>query len=174
MAPLYRFLTLLSASRLISGIAASEIQTREQDPCATIGGKEWVAPKDVRACFLSFKVDPVTKSNVRAVLPPRPPPLMITQILDVVSKTLAFHTSVNYEIRAPEPFTADVHEDIFADLARISETQYSSDYDLHIDLSRSVKRLNDGHCVWINACYARDLIIQFVMFPDRTISYKGL
>jgi hypothetical protein len=73
--------------------------------------------------------------------------------VDVVNKTLAFHTSVNYELRAPEPFTSDVHEDLLGDLARISQQNYLSDFDLHIDLSRTLKRLNDGHCVYINLCY---------------------
>ncbi len=73
--------------------------------------------------------------------------------MDVVNKTLAFHTSVNYELLAPEPFTADVHEDLLGDLARISKQQYPSDFDLHIDMSRTLKRLNDGHCVYINSCY---------------------
>ena len=63
---------------------------------------------------------------------------------------------MNYEIRAPEPFTAEVHEDLFADLARITKQKYRSDYDMHIDLSRTFKRLNDGHCVWINRCYVSD------------------
>lgn len=77
------------------------------------------------------------------------------KILQVISKTLAFHTSVNYQLKAPEPFTADVHEDLFGDLARIEKQSYPSDYDLHIDFSRTLKRLNDGHCVWINSCYVR-------------------
>ena len=76
-----------------------------------------------------------------------------TQIIEVVNKTLAFHTSTNYQKLAPPPFTLDVHEDILADLARISHQKYANDFDLHIDLSRSVKRLNDGHCVYINYCY---------------------
>ena len=71
----------------------------------------------------------------------------------MVNKTLAFHTSVNYEFRAPEPFTADVHEDLLGDLARISHQHYASDFDLHIDMSRTLKRLNDGHCVYINDCF---------------------
>jgi len=73
----------------------------------------------------------------------------------VINKTLAFHTSVNYEISAPEPFTEFVHEDLLKDLARISGQSYDSDFDLHIDLSRTLKRLNDGHCVWINNCFVR-------------------
>lgn len=70
-----------------------------------------------------------------------------------MTKTLAFHTNLNYEISAPEPFTQDVHEDLLADLARINSTNYASDFDLHIDISQSVKRLQDGHCVYTNACY---------------------
>ena len=73
--------------------------------------------------------------------------------MDVVNKTLAFHTSVNYEILAPPPFSADVHENLLADLARISQQDYASDFDLHIDMSQTLKRLNDGHCVYINSCY---------------------
>lgn len=71
----------------------------------------------------------------------------------MVNKTLAFHTSVNYELLAPEPFTADVHEDLLGDFARISSQTYASEFDLHIDMSRTLKRLNDGHCVYINMCY---------------------
>ncbi|KAJ7784767.1 hypothetical protein B0H16DRAFT_1402826 [Mycena metata] len=132
MPPLYALLILFSAFVVICTYAAPEL-----DPCAVIGGKKWVAPADVRACFSSFKVNQTIKSN----------------ILDVVGKTLAFHVLTNYEIKAPEPFTADVHEDLFKDLARIENTSYASDYDLHIDVSRTLKRLNDGHCVWANACY---------------------
>jgi hypothetical protein len=79
----------------------------------------------------------------------------LLKIVQVISKTLAFHTSVNYQLKAPEPFTAEVHEDLFGDLARIEKQSYPSDYDLHIDFSRTLKRLNDGHCVWINSCYVR-------------------
>ncbi|KAJ7754455.1 hypothetical protein B0H16DRAFT_1316217 [Mycena metata] len=137
MSPFYSVLTFLSAFGVICTHAASDPQSQKGDPCAIIGGEKWVAPSNVRACFSSFKVDESLKSN----------------ILDVVGKTLAFHTSVNYEIKAPEPFTPFVHEDLFKDLARISKSEYESDYALHIDVSRTLKRLNDGHCVWINACY---------------------
>ncbi|KAJ6459724.1 hypothetical protein C8R47DRAFT_1243393 [Mycena vitilis] len=147
MPPLYQFLALLSACGVFSTYAAEQEKVKN-DPCAVIGGKKWAAPSEVRACFSSFKVDPIIKSN----------------ILDVVSKSLAFHTSVNYQIRAPEPFSQSVHEDLFKDLGRISKTQYKSDYDLHIDLSRTLKRLDDGHCVWINACYV-PLFLNFLPIP---------
>jgi hypothetical protein len=75
-----------------------------------------------------------------------------------MNKSLAFHTSVNYQIQAPQPFANDVHENLLADLARISKQNYFSEYDLHIDLSRTFKRLNDGHCVWINRCYVCSIV----------------
>ena len=75
------------------------------------------------------------------------------QIIEVVNKTLAFHTSVNYQIQAPPPYDKDVHEDLVADLARISTESYSSEFDFHIDIYRSFKRVNDGHCGVFNFCY---------------------
>lgn len=77
----------------------------------------------------------------------------VKQIIEVVNKTLAFHTSVNYQRLAPPPFSLDVHEDVQGDLARISVQEYASDFDLHVDLSQTLKRLNDGHCIYINLCY---------------------
>ncbi|KAI5120057.1 hypothetical protein M0805_007808 [Coniferiporia weirii] len=139
--------TLLLLPPLVISVAASAATT-VVDPCAAIGGQEWVAPSAVRACFESFPVNETTKSN----------------ILEVVNKTLAFHTSVSYQVRAPEPFTADVHEDILGDLARIGRTSYSSELAMHIDLSRSVKRLMDGHCVYTNMCYD-SLFLTFVPAP---------
>ncbi|KAG6872704.1 hypothetical protein C0995_007372 [Termitomyces sp. Mi166 len=111
----------------LSIVGAILLEERAVDPCAVIAGKKWVAPKDVRACYSSITVDPIIKTN----------------IIDVITKTLAFHTSVNYQIKAPEPFTSDVHEDILADLEKYRNTDYTSDYDLHIALSRALKRLND-------------------------------
>jgi hypothetical protein len=75
------------------------------------------------------------------------------QIIDVVTKTLAFHTSANYQIQAPPPFAADVHTNVIEDLLRINKTIYASDYDLHVDLSQALKKLNDGHCAYVNLCY---------------------
>ncbi|KAF8198537.1 hypothetical protein BJ912DRAFT_1074631 [Pholiota molesta] len=148
------FLSKIHSFLLVAGFVAAaatasvDVAEREADPCAAIGGQRWVAPSAVRACFASIKVDPVIKNN----------------IIQVINKTLAFHTSVNYEFKAPEPFTADVHEDLLGDLARISKQSYPSDYDLHIDFSRTLKRLNDGHCVWINACYD-SLFVNFLPTP---------
>ncbi|KAL0577205.1 hypothetical protein V5O48_004803, partial [Marasmius crinis-equi] len=118
---------MLSFSRLlaflsVAGYALSQGSAASpSDPCTKLAGQKWVAPQDLRACFRSFKVDQKLKDN----------------ILEVVSKSLAFHTSVNYQIQAPPPFDKDVHEDLRADLARIQSQSYSSEYDFHIDLSPS-------------------------------------
>ncbi|KAK0452279.1 hypothetical protein EV421DRAFT_890075 [Armillaria borealis] len=107
-----------------------------RDPCAAISGQTWVTPAQVRECYRSFAVNETEKAN----------------IIEVINKTLSFHTSVNYEVQAPQPYS-DTHENVLADLVRISSQTYASDYDLHVDLSLTVKRLHDGHCVWINYCY---------------------
>ncbi|KAI8972883.1 hypothetical protein BD414DRAFT_448245 [Trametes punicea] len=121
---------------------------RATDPCGAIANQTWAAPSDVRACFSSFPVNATIQQN----------------IVEVITKTLAFHTSVNYEKLAPEPFTADVHEDVLADLARISGSTYANELDLHVDLSRTLKRLNDGHCVYINQCFD-SLFLTFLPTP---------
>ncbi|THU78746.1 hypothetical protein K435DRAFT_786117 [Dendrothele bispora CBS 962.96] len=143
--------SFLAALGIFGSAFASDVAIEKRqsgDPCAKVGGQKWVSPSDLRACFTSVPVDPVIKEN----------------IIEVINKTLAFHTSVNYQISAPEPFTEDVHEDLLKDLARISGQSYASDFDLHIDLSRTLKRLNDGHCVWINNCYD-SLFLNFLPIP---------
>ncbi|EIN05221.1 hypothetical protein PUNSTDRAFT_128030 [Punctularia strigosozonata HHB-11173 SS5] len=130
----------LASTAIASAVDLSnivEIDVRASDPCTKIAGVKWAAPADVWACYTSFPVNQTEKAN----------------IIEVVTKTLAFHTSVNYEFLAPLPFSLDVHEDVLGDLSRISKQSYNSDFDLHIDLSRTLKRLMDGHCVYINDCY---------------------
>lgn len=128
------------------------------DPCATIANKTWVSPAEVRACFTSFPVNQTEKANVSSVFArllrsQKTPRLILWKIIEVVNKTLAFHASVNYQRQAPVPFARDVHTDILGDLARIDQQSYTSDFDLHLDISLALRRLNDNHCVYINQCY---------------------
>jgi hypothetical protein len=125
------------------------------DPCAIIAGKTWVLPKEARDCMSSFPLDESIRTNVSCIFITLVLhlPLTLLQIIEVVNKTLAFHTSVNYQIQAPPPFDKDVHEDLVADLDRISKESYSSEFDFHIDIYRSFKRVNDGHCGVFNFCY---------------------
>ncbi|KIM40180.1 hypothetical protein M413DRAFT_446340 [Hebeloma cylindrosporum] len=118
------------------------------DPCAIIAGKTWVLPKEARDCMSSFPLHESIRTN----------------IIEVVNKTLEFHTSVNYQIQAPPPFDADVHEDLVADLARISKENYSSEFDFHIDIYRSFKRVNDGHCGVYNYCFD-SLYVTYIPLP---------
>ncbi|KAJ7346724.1 hypothetical protein DFH08DRAFT_914726 [Mycena albidolilacea] len=138
---MFALFSLVIALRLALSAASPE------DPCAAISGKKWVSPQQARSCLGSFSVDKDIKDN----------------IIQVINKTLPFHTSVNYQILAPPPFEY-VHEDIVADLARIQETSYPSDFDLHLDLYRSFRRLNDGHCVILNLCYD-SLYISYLPTP---------
>jgi hypothetical protein len=55
---------LIVASFVAVHAADAPQPQRASDPCATIAGQKWVAPKDLRACFTSVKVDPVIKENV--------------------------------------------------------------------------------------------------------------
>ena len=75
------------------------------------------------------------------------------QIVTACSKILDFHTSTNYQIKAPEPFSTDVQWDIIRDLERINGTRYLNDLLLHIDVSRSFNKLRDAHAWYINRCY---------------------
>ncbi|KNZ75430.1 hypothetical protein J132_02763 [Termitomyces sp. J132] len=118
------------------------------DPCAAIAGKRWVLPREARACMSAIPVNASIKAN----------------IIEVINKTLGFHTSVNYQIQAPPPYDRDVHENLNADLARISHKSYESDFDLHLDLYRSFKRVNDGHCGVYNYCYD-SLYVTYLPIP---------
>jgi len=59
--------SFLAAASLVAAVAASgvDVVERAADPCAAIGEQKWASPKAVRACYTSFKVDPVIKDNVR-------------------------------------------------------------------------------------------------------------
>ncbi|KAF5337318.1 hypothetical protein D9611_003167 [Ephemerocybe angulata] len=134
----------------------SATSAASKDPCAKIGGQKWVAPADVRACFTSYKVDETVKSN----------------IIEVINKTLAFHTSTSYQIRAPGIFASEVHVNVPQELARIKKQSYRSEYDLHVDLSRTLKRLNDGHATWTFGCYSIHISpeafkVASAEFPDQ-------
>ncbi|KAF8811664.1 hypothetical protein BYT27DRAFT_7208291 [Phlegmacium glaucopus] len=92
--------------------ATNDVADKKVDPCAVIGGKEWVAPQDVRACFTSVKVDESINTNSCFQT-------MFTKIYLLI--WLGFNNR-----------------------------SYHSDFDLHIDLSRTLKRLNDVDSLFLN------------------------
>jgi hypothetical protein len=93
-------------------------------------------------------------------------------VLDVVNLTFNFQTSINYQIQAPAPFAQDVHVDIAAELQRIRAQQYASEFDFHIDLSRTIKRLQDGHTVYLDFCYDSSFIT-VLPFPVVLLTPPG-
>ncbi|KAH8102308.1 hypothetical protein BXZ70DRAFT_68187 [Cristinia sonorae] len=110
----------------------------ERDFCAPLAWQKWVSPKEARACLTSVSVGPINKIR--------------DNIVEVVSKTLSeFHTTLAYEKRTSSPY--DVHVDLDEEFARIKRTRYDSEWDLHLDLSKTVKKLKNGHAVYINNCY---------------------
>ncbi|KIJ22690.1 hypothetical protein M422DRAFT_57113, partial [Sphaerobolus stellatus SS14] len=139
---------LLRSFAAIASLVYSANGAPAADPCVAIGGQKWVAPAAVRACFQSFPLNETRRSNV----------------IDVVNKTFSFQTSINYQIQAPPPFAQDVHVDIASELKRIRAQKYASELDFHVDLSRTVKRLQDGHTVYQDLCYDSSFLT-FLPFP---------
>ncbi|KAF9451943.1 hypothetical protein P691DRAFT_284919 [Macrolepiota fuliginosa MF-IS2] len=106
-------------------------------PCFKVGGEQWVLPRDARACMSAISFDKKKQENV----------------LDVVTKTLAFHASTNYQLQAPKPYSEDVHWDLLKELEGMRSKDYPSDFDFHRDVQQSVKQVNDGHLMYANWCY---------------------
>ncbi|KAG8762056.1 hypothetical protein FRC11_011441 [Ceratobasidium sp. 423] len=127
--------------------AATPLQPRQSDPCAAIAAKGWYKPSQVLSCLQSFPYNETLRNNV----------------VDVVGKTFNFHTSVSFHLNMPDPFT-DSTVDIQGELRRIGGTRYDSDFALHQDVSKTVKRLNDGHAGYINYCYD-SLFTTYLPFP---------
>ncbi|KAF9566684.1 hypothetical protein CPC08DRAFT_681942 [Agrocybe pediades] len=142
-----RFLARLAIFFAIRAAQATK-PVPQPDPCASISGRRWVQPSEARACLGAAPLDPLVKAN----------------IIEVVNKTLAFHTSTNYQIHAPIPFDKDVKEDLVADLERISKQKYDSEFDFHLDIYYSFKNVNDGHCGVYNYCYD-SLYVTYLPLP---------
>ncbi|KAJ4483317.1 hypothetical protein J3R30DRAFT_3285060 [Lentinula aciculospora] len=149
-------MALLGILALVA-LATAKLAPTPLDHCAAIAGKQWVSPLEARACMHSFPVHTNVKEN----------------IIEVLNKTIAMHTSVNYQISAPKPFDKaryylfscnDVHEDLHKDLARIRQQDYQSEFEFHLDVFHTFRRLNDGHCVVINYCYD-SLYISYLPTP---------
>lgn len=60
-----KFLALLAGLTAVTANNVDFDARAPADPCAVIGGKKWVSPKEVRACYSSIKVDQTLKNNVR-------------------------------------------------------------------------------------------------------------
>ncbi|KAG8737546.1 hypothetical protein FRC12_017108 [Ceratobasidium sp. 428] len=133
--------------------AALTVVPRDKDPCAKIAGKAWVKPSKVNACLSYFPFNATLRDNV----------------VDVVSKTFSqFHSSTSFHLNMPDPFTDDT-VDLIGELNRIKSTTYSSDFEVHQDVSRQVKRLGDGHAGYLNYCYDSSYIT-YLPFPIASLA----
>lgn len=136
----------------ISSIASSP-EVREDDPCAKIAGKPYIAPADARACLNYFPFNETLRQNV----------------LEVVSKVFDFYTFEDYYL-APVPEFGQPAVNIREELARINSSTYEvciacpwlscqltrphqSDYAFNKDVFNLANSLNDGHTGWYTYCY---------------------
>lgn len=101
------FASLAAAFLLPISSTASPYEAREEDPCAKIAGKPFVAPADARACLNYFPFNETLRQNV----------------LDVVSKVFDFYTFEDYYL-APVPEFGQPAVNIREELARIERSTY--------------------------------------------------
>ncbi|KAI0657448.1 hypothetical protein C8Q70DRAFT_1055626 [Cubamyces menziesii] len=108
------------------------------DPCAKIAGTLFAPPADALACMKSFPFNETLKQNV----------------LTVISRVFDFYTFEDYYLDSPPPFQ-DSTTNIRAQLARINQTHYETDFDFNKDMYDFTTQLNDGHTRWFPDCYTQ-------------------
>ncbi|CUA71424.1 Autophagy-related protein 2 [Histoplasma capsulatum NAm1] [Rhizoctonia solani] len=140
---------LLAAALLSAALSSgSPLESRRLDPCATIVKQAWSKPSEVNLCLSSFPFNTNLRDNV----------------VDVLSKTFSqFHTSTSFHLSMPDPFT-EVTIDLLGEFQRIKKTTYKSDFELHRDISTTVKRLGDSHAGYVNYCYD-SIFSTYLPFP---------
>ncbi|KAH7335675.1 hypothetical protein B0J17DRAFT_667296 [Rhizoctonia solani] len=149
----YLLAAALSSAVLSSG---SPLEPRQSDPCTKIVNQAWSKPSEVSSCLSSFPFNATLRDNV----------------VDVLSKTFSqFHTSTNFHLHMPDPFTDDT-VDLLGEFQRIRKTTYKSDLELHRDISTTVKRLGDSHAGYVNYCYD-SLFSTYLPFPLVVLARPG-
>lgn len=96
-----RFAKLSGVLAVVGATVNGSVLPRASDPCAAISGQKWVAPRAVRDCYSTVKVNETLKNNVSHfhLFPSFLSDALAWQILDVVGRTLNFHTSVNIKFK---------------------------------------------------------------------------
>ncbi|CUA71803.1 Glucan 1,4-alpha-maltotetraohydrolase [Rhizoctonia solani] len=147
---------VLLALGLSASVSGSPLHVTRADPCAAIHNTTWLKPSQVHSCLSYFPFNATLRDNV----------------VDVLSAMLdQFHASTKFHLDMPEPFK-DTTVDILGELQRIKKSTYSSDFELHQDVSRTVNRLADGHAGYTNYCYD-NLFITLLPFPLVTLAQPG-
>ncbi|CAE6473612.1 unnamed protein product [Rhizoctonia solani] len=150
----YLLASALSTVVLSSG---SPLESRQSDPCTKIVNQAWSKPSEVSLCLSSFPFNATLRDNV----------------VDVLSQTFSqFHTSTNFHLKMPDPFTDDTI-DLLGEFQRIRKTTYKSDFELHRDVSTTVKRLGDSHAGYVNYCYD-SLFSTYLPFPLAVLASPGV
>ncbi|CAE6493211.1 unnamed protein product [Rhizoctonia solani] len=148
--------SLLLAFALSAFVSGSPLHVTRTDPCAIISNTTWLKPSKIHSCLSHFSFNTTLRDNV----------------VDVLSKTFdQFHASTKFHLNMPEPFK-DLTIDILGELQRIKQLTYSSDFELHQDISRTVKRLGDGHAGYANYCYD-SLFVTYLPFPLAVLAQPG-
>ncbi|KAG9126864.1 hypothetical protein FRC07_001649 [Ceratobasidium sp. 392] len=106
------------------------------DPCAVIAGQAFSKPSEARACLKSFPFNPTLAKNV----------------LEVVTRVTPFFTFEDWQKHTPAPFT-EASSNLDEEFARIKATKYKTDYDFNRDVYNVINHLDDGHTLWLPACY---------------------
>ncbi|KAB5588032.1 Peptidase family s41 domain containing protein [Ceratobasidium theobromae] len=122
-----------------------------------IAKQAWSKPSEVEECISSFSFNATLRDNV----------------VDVVSRIFdQFHTSTSFHLNMPAPY-ADSTVDILGELRRIRATVYKSDFEVHQDVSKTVKRLGDGHANYFNYCYD-SLYVTYLPFPLAVLESSSM
>ncbi|KAI0827407.1 hypothetical protein BC628DRAFT_177026 [Trametes gibbosa] len=138
MSPSFTRLAAFIAALGAVPTALAAPSSQAADPCAKIAGKTFMPPTDALACMKSFPFNETLRQNV----------------LTVVSRVFDFYTFEDYYLNSPPPFQ-DSTTNIRAELARINQTHYQTDFDFNKDLYDFTNQLNDGHTRWFPDCYTQ-------------------
>ncbi|KAG8726524.1 hypothetical protein FRC12_023313, partial [Ceratobasidium sp. 428] len=134
------FFVGLGGFALASLVAAGEAPKSGSDPCAAIAGKSYSKPSEARRCLKSFPYNATLANNV----------------LEVVTKGKEFFTFEVEQKKTPAPFT-EASSNLAVEFARIRDNakhnKYKTDYGFNRDVYNVINRLDDGHTLWLPACY---------------------
>ncbi|KAF8651179.1 hypothetical protein AX16_004834 [Volvariella volvacea WC 439] len=124
----------------VTQVAAAPSSPRSDDPCADISERalttRFVPPGEVLACLKSFPFQEELRQNV----------------LTNIARVFDFFTFEEYYLDSPPPFQESTI-DIRAEINRINQTIYATDYDFNKDVYDFTTQLNDGHTRWFPNCY---------------------
>ncbi|KAF8884228.1 hypothetical protein CPB84DRAFT_1686015 [Gymnopilus junonius] len=134
MTPRRTLLSLLLAPLL--SVAAPSSPAAASDPCAKIGGLEFVPPAEALACYKAFPFNETLRQNV----------------LTNMARVFDFYTFEDFYLNSPPPFQEST-KNIRATLAQLNTTRFATDYDFNKAVYDFTTQLNDGHTRYFPSCY---------------------